>query len=72
MALMLYLLDNAIIVEVLKHLSQKSRTDFWSTDQATYGAGTVYFSNMSYGLGYSSDKGGIQEKRGLSVRCVKN
>ena len=50
----------------------KSRTDFWSTDQATYGAGTVYFSNMSYGLGYSSDKGGIQEKRGLSVRCVKN
>ena len=38
----------------------------------TYGAGTVYFSNMSYGLGYSSDKGGIQEKRGLSVRCVKN
>ena len=50
----------------------QSRTDFWSTDQATYGAGTVYFSNMSYGLGYSSDKGGIQVKRGLSVRCVKD
>ena len=27
---------------------------------------------MSYGLGYSSDKGGIQVKRGLSVRCVKD
>ena len=65
MALMLYLLDNAIIVEVLKHLSQRVEQIFWSTDQATYGAGTVYFSNMSYGLGYSSDKGGIQEKNAV-------
>lgn len=51
-----------------------SRTDFWGTDKAAYGAGTIYFSNMSYKLGYSSDnsKGGIQVKRGLSVRCVKD
>jgi len=52
----------------------QSRTDFWNTDQATYGAGTTYFSNLSYELGYSSDKnkGGIQAKRGISVRCIKD
>ena len=72
MALMLYLPDNVIRAEVLKRLSHRVEQTFWSTDQATYGAGTVYFSNMSYGLGYSSDKGGIQVKRGLSVRCVKD
>lgn len=48
----------------------KATTDFWTTDMQTYGGGCVTFSNNQYYIGYT--KSGYNERRGYSVRCVKD
>ena len=45
-------------------------TGFWATDMQTYGGGCVEFRNSQYGIAYT--KSGYNERRGYSVRCVKD
>lgn len=47
-----------------------SSTSFWTTDKQGQGGGTVDISNLAYNISYS--KFGTNEKRGYSVRCVKD
>ncbi len=45
-------------------------THFWTTDYQNYGGSCVTLSNMQYNIGYS--KSGYNDRRGYSVRCVKD
>lgn len=47
-----------------------SNTYFWLTDTQAYGGGCVNFSNSYYYLVYT--KSGYNERRGYSVRCLKD
>lgn len=48
----------------------KTSATFWTTEEQTYGGGTVDLTNLSYSIGYS--KFGVDSRRGYSVRCVKD
>lgn len=47
-----------------------ANTGFWATDMQSYGGGCVEFSINNYNLRYT--KSGYSERRGYSVRCVKD